>query len=171
MPKKKASAAASTKIIQHGKPRFEYSQITPYIFLGTDMCCQPHFKNELLKKGIAADISLREKHVDTPFGVKYFLWLPTRDHYAPAQQQLLLGASAMDMLVKHKIKTYVHCKAGHGRSPTLVAAYFVLTGKTAGNAVAAVRRKRPGIHPTAVQLKALERFEKLAGRLEGSVGK
>ncbi|MBI2580741.1 dual specificity protein phosphatase family protein [Candidatus Woesearchaeota archaeon] len=173
MPKKRKAlaVAANTKVIPHGKPRFEYSRITPYIFLGTDMCCTQHFREELLSKGIAADVSLRGKHIDTPFGVKYFLWLPTRDHYAPSQQQLLLGASAMDTLVKQKIKTYVHCKAGHGRSPTLVAAYFILEGKNAKDAVAAVRRKRPGIHPTAVQLKALERFEKLAGRLVGGVGK
>lgn len=165
--KKKASAvAANTKIIPHGTPRFEYSQITPYIFLGTDMCCQPHFKKELLDKGISADISMREKHIDAPFGVKYFLWLPTRDHYAPSQQQLLLGAAAIDTLVKQKIKTYVHCKAGHGRSPTLVAAYFVLAGMSTKDAIAAVRRKRPGIHPTATQIKALAKFERSVRRAE-----
>lgn len=144
----------------HGKPRFEYNQITPQIFLGTDMCCTPHFKEELLKKGVAADVSLREKHLDTPYGVKFFLWLPTKDRYAPSRQQLLAGAKFIDTMVGQKVKAYVHCKAGHGRSPTLVAAYFILKGKSAKAALAAVRKKRPGIHPTAAQLKALKRFEK-----------
>ena len=55
---------------------------------------------------------------------------------------------------------YVHCKAGHGRSPTLVAAYLVLKGMSAKDAIATVRRKRPGIHPTALQVKALAKFER-----------
>ncbi len=144
----------------HGKPHFEYSQVTPQIFLGTDMCCQAHFKKELLGKGISADISLRGKHIDTPFGVKYFLWLPTKDRYAPSQRQLLAGAKFIDAMVGQKVKVYVHCKAGHGRSPTLVAAYFILKGKSAKAAMAAVRKKRPGIHPTAAQLRALKDFER-----------
>lgn len=155
-----SGSAANLTVIQHGTPHFEYSQITPYLFLGTDMCCQAHFRKELLGKGIAADVSLREKHIDTPFGVSYFLWLPTKDHYAPSQQQLLVGATAIDQLIRQRIKVYVHCKAGHGRSPTLVAAYFILKGSSAKEAVAAVRRKRPGIHPTAAQLLALKKFEK-----------
>ena len=112
------------------------------------------------RQGVSADISLRGKHIDTPFGVKYFLWLPTKDHYAPSQQQLLAGAAAIDTLVKQKAKVYVHCKAGHGRSPTLVAAYLILKGKSAKGAIAAVRKKRPGIHPTASQIRALARFER-----------
>ncbi|MBI2176416.1 dual specificity protein phosphatase family protein [Candidatus Woesearchaeota archaeon] len=152
---------AIAKVVPHGMPRFEYSRITPQIFLGTDMCCMPHFKEELLRKGVAADISLREKHIDTPYGVKFFLWLPTKDHYAPSQQQLLAGARFIDVMVSQKVKMYVHCKAGHGRSPTLVAAYLILEGKSANEAIAFVRKKRQGIHPTNAQLKSLKRFEKI----------
>ena len=71
-----------------------------------------------------------------------------------------MGAAAIDALVRQKVKVYVHCKAGHGRSPTLVAAYLILKGKSAKGAIAAVRRKRPGIHPTAPQIRALARFER-----------
>ena len=158
--------AANTVVVPHGNPRFEYSRITSRIFLGTDMCCRPHFKSELLSRGVSADISLREKHIDAPFGVSYFLWLPTRDRYAPTQKQLLVGATTIDVLVKQRVKVYVHCKAGHGRSPTLVAAYFILKGKTTLQAVAAVRKQRPGIHPTARQAKALRRFEEMVNKKE-----
>ncbi|MEK6853994.1 MAG: dual specificity protein phosphatase, partial [Nanoarchaeota archaeon] len=58
-------------------------------------------------------------------------------------------------------KVYVHCKAGHGRSPTLVAAYFILKGKSVKEALVSVRRKRPGIHPTYAQMKALKKFKGL----------
>ena len=158
--------AANTVVVPHGNQRFEYSRITPRIFLGTDMCCRLHFKSELLSRGVSADISLRGKHIDTPFGVNYFLWLPTRDRYAPTQKQLLVGATTIDVLVQQKVNVYVHCKAGHGRSPTLVAAYFILKGKTALQAVAAVRKQRPGIHPTARQAKALRRFEEMVNKKE-----
>ncbi len=104
----------------------EYSKITDLIYLGTNQCCQPHFEKSLLKKGIRADISLEKEKLDQPYGIDYFLWLPVTDGTAPTQEQLLIGAKAIKNFVDNKIKMYVHCKRGHGRSPTLVAAYFIL---------------------------------------------
>lgn len=137
---------------------FEYSKITGYIYLGTNQCCQMHFDKILLKKGIKADISLEKEMLDSPFGVDYFLWLPVVDHKAPTQKQLLLGAKSIKNLVDNKTKVYVHCKRGHGRSPALVAAYFILEGLTLSEALKKVREKR-GIHLTKPQLKALKTFE------------
>ncbi len=48
---------------------FEYSKITEYIYIGTNQCCQMHFKKSLLKKGVNADISLEKENLDTPYGV------------------------------------------------------------------------------------------------------
>jgi|TARA_B100000315_G_scaffold226314_1_gene233169 protein-tyrosine phosphatase len=45
-------------------------------------------------------------------------------------------------LVDKNIKVYVHCERGHGRSPTLVAAYFILEGLSASEAIKKVRDKR-----------------------------
>jgi protein-tyrosine phosphatase len=136
---------------------FEYNQITKYIYLGTNQCCQIHFDKLLLKKGVEADISLEKEKLDAPYGVKYFLWLPVTDKKAPTQKQLLLGAKIMKNLVDNKIKVYVHCKRGHGRSPTLVAAYFILRGLSYNKAVKKIRNKRQ-IHLTQLQIKALKRF-------------
>lgn len=139
---------------------FEYNKITDYIYLGTNQCCTRHkFAEELIKKGIEVDISLESERIDSPFGAKYFLWLPVKDHTAPTQKQLLVGAKALKNFVDNKIKVYVHCKRAHGRSPTLIAAYFILEGLKTMEAIKIIKRKRQ-IHLRKSQLKALKNFEK-----------
>lgn len=72
-------------ILKHGKLTFEYSKINSYIFMGTNKCCQVHFKNALLKKDIEVDISLEQEKLDQPFWVKYFdvPWIVTNTKYTP----------------------------------------------------------------------------------------
>ena len=148
------------KMVKHGKLIFEYNKITDYIFLGTNQCCQVHFKKELLKKGIKADISLEGEKLDMPFGVDYYLWLPTKDHTAPSQKQLKVGVDFIESLIKNKEKVYVHCQRGHGRAPTLVAAYLISKGKTIEEAYEFIKKKRKTIHPNKLQKSALMRFIK-----------
>lgn len=140
--------------------KFNYSKITEHIFLGTNFCCKLHFDEELLKKGITTDISLEEESLEHPFGVKYFLWLPTKNYHAPTQPQLLLGAVTIDLLTETGANVYIHCKSGHGRAPTLVAAYFISQGKTLKEAINLVKDKRPEMHLTQKQIEALKKFEK-----------
>ena len=136
----------------------EYNQVTEQIYLGTNQCCQLHFEESLLKAGIRADISLEKERLDAPFGVDFFLWLPVTDCEPPSREQLLIGARVIKELVDNNIKVYVHCKRGHGRSPTLVAAYFILEGLSASRAIKKVRNKRR-IHLRLAQIKALKEFE------------
>lgn len=138
---------------------FEYSRINNNIYIGTNQCCQIHFKKILLKKGINADISLEKERIDYPLGIDYFLWLPVKDHSAPTQKQLELGSKAIKDLVSKRMKVYVHCKRGHGRSPTLVIAYFISEGMKYYDAAKLVREKR-AIHLTKLQINALRKFEK-----------
>lgn len=142
----------------------EYDQITEHIYLGTNQCCQPHFEESLLKAGIRADISLEYERLDTPFGVDFFLWLPVVDKQPPSQQQLLVGAKTIKDLVDNNIKLYVHCKRGHQRSPTLVAAYFILEGLGPRSAIKRVRDKR-AIHLTRGQMKALTEFRRVVSKM------
>lgn len=138
---------------------FEYNKITEHIYLGTNQCCQLHFKKSLLKKGIRADISLEKERLDNPLGVDYFLWFPVSDYKPPTHKQLLIGAKAIKNFVDNKIKVYVHCKRGHGRSPALVAAYFILEGMKTNEAIKKIRNKRKTIHLQQSQIKALKKFE------------
>jgi len=123
------------------------------------MCCQRYFDKRLLKLGIEADISLEYERVDSPFGVRYFIWIPTKDRTPPPQRQLFVGARMLKELVDNRIKTYVHCKHGHGRAPTLVAAYFVLQGTPLREAIKRIRERRPAIHLERMQIRALKKFE------------
>lgn len=138
----------------------EYARITEHVYLGTNMCCQTHFDEQLLAEGLEADISLEEERLDAPQGVKFFFWFPTKDKTAPSHRTLLLGAELIQHLADLGIKTYVHCKWGHGRSPTLIAAYLVLTGISTEEAFTLIKRKRPSIHPMPEQVAAVRDFER-----------
>lgn len=138
--------------------QIDYSNIVDGIYIGTNQCCQTHFDEELKSAGIDADVSLEESRVDAPFGVSFYLWLPTKDQAAPTQEQLGFGVSALENLVATKKMIYVHCKNGHGRAPTLVAAYLIKKGKTVDEAIDFIKSKRPSIHLQESQLDALKVF-------------
>ena len=148
------------KRVEHGERIVDYNKIDDNIYIGTNQCCQVHFDDNLLMLGITSDISLEENRVDTPFGVESYLWLPTKDHTPPSADQLQLGARYIKNLVEEGKMLYVHCKNGHGRAPTLVSAYYILTGKTADEAIAFVESKREGAHIEDVQKEALREFER-----------
>lgn len=136
----------------------DYHEITGGIFIGTNQCCQAHFDERLRAAGITADISLEEGRIDQPFGVEFYLWLPVRDQAAPSQDQLSVGVSVLTLLLRMGRKVYVHCRQGHGRAPTLVAAYLIAQGRTVDEAVDLVSRKRPLVHLSEAQRAALEAF-------------
>ena len=143
--------------MKHAKT--DYSQITNEIYVGTNFCCKAHFDKKLLNLGITTDISLEETRLDSPFGVVCYLWLPVNDHNAPTHYQFLVGISCIKNAVKTKNKVYIHCKNGHGRAPTLVAAYLTTQGMSVEEAIALIKSKRPEIHLEQSQLQAIKRFQ------------
>jgi protein-tyrosine phosphatase len=145
----------------HPKNILDFNYIADGIYIGTNQCCQMHFDELLRKKeGITADISLEEEKLDMPFGVDFYTWLPVEDHKAPQESMMELGVSVLENLVAMKKKVYVHCKNGHGRAPTLVAAYLIKKGMTAEEAIRLIKEKRPAMHLSDEQTKALKGFEK-----------
>lgn len=139
---------------------FQFSKITDLIYLGTNLCCTaaPHVK-VLLDLGIKADIDLEEEKQEQTPGVDIYLWLPVRDHNAPTQEQLDTGVVVIDSLIKNQKKVYIHCKNGHGRSPTLLAAYFISSGMKVNDAINTIKSKRPEIHLRESQIEALNKFK------------
>lgn len=137
----------------------EFSQVTPNIYLGTNLCCtlKPHIQT-LLDLGITAEINLERERTDTIPDVPMYLWIPVRDKTAPSPVQLEGGVALIDQMVQLNKKVYVHCQYGHGRSPTLVAAYFISKGMSARDAIEKVKTRRPEIHLEPVQRQALENF-------------
>lgn len=138
---------------------FQFNQITDLIYLGTNLCCSamPHIKI-LLDLGIKADIDLEEGRQEQTPGIDTYLWLPVKDHFAPTQEQLDTGVAAIDSLVKNQKRIYIHCKNGHGRGPTLLAAYFISQGMEVNEAIEKIKSKRLEIHIREVQMEALNKF-------------
>lgn len=144
----------------HAVPELEFNHIADGIYVGNNQCCQTHFDKKLRKEGISADISLESDRLDEPKGVEFYLWLPVKNLSAPTQDQLDLGVANLDRMVASGKKVYVHCRNGHGRAPTLVAAYLIKNGMTADAAIAFVKERRPAIHLEESQAEALKIFEK-----------
>lgn len=136
--------------------KLDYNRITDHIFVGTNACCKAHFEKELIDKGVEADISLENDRVDAPFGIDYFLWLPTVDHTAPSPEQLRIGIMFIEQCVAMNKKIYIHCRNGHGRAPTLVTAYLITKkSMSADDAIAFIKAKRPTMHLEGNQIKVL----------------
>lgn len=139
-------------------PELDFNYITDGIYIGTNQCCQTHFDERLKKEGITADISLEEDRLDAPFGVDFYVWIPVINHTPPTPDQLEFGISILDKLISMGKKIYVHCKNGHGRAPTLVAAYLISKGQSPESAEAFVKSKRFSIHFEEAQRQALLDF-------------
>lgn len=139
----------------------DYSEITPLIHIGKNTCCTTHFEENLLSRGVRADISLEEERIDQPYGVDFFLWLPTKDHTAMTHEKADLGIITLKFFEQRSIPCFVHCKNGHGRAPMLVAAYFIEEKKmTADEAISVLKQKRPSAHLQEVQIAFLREREK-----------
>jgi len=143
----------------HPKNKLDFNYIADGIYIGTNQCCQTHFDEDLVKGGVRADISLEEERLDAPFGVEFYVWIPVKNHEAPTKDQLEFGVSVLNKIIAMKKKVYVHCKNGHGRAPTLIAAFLIKQGKTTDEAIALVKSKRPSIHLTEAQKESLKIWE------------
>ena len=139
--------------------QIQWNQITDSIIVGTNLCCTNH-ASDLYALNVQADIDLEEadKQTHVPMNVPITLQLPTPDHEAPTPDQLFAGTALLQQLTERGQLAYVHCRLGHGRSPTLVVAYLIRQGMSVDEAIAAVAAKRPEIHIEPAQREALERF-------------
>jgi len=141
---------------------FDYSEITPLIYIGQNSCCVTHFDATLRARGVRADISLEGEQIDHRYGVEVFLWLPIDDHTAMSHEKADLGILTLRYFAEKNIPCFVHCKNGHGRAPMLVAAYLIADhGKTAEEAVAYIKERRPVMHLQDAQLAFLKEREAL----------
>lgn len=143
----------------HPEKPTELSRITDQLFVGTNMCCGVHGE-KLAELGFTVDLDLEEERQESPPRLTAYLWLPVEDHRAPTQQQLALGVAFIGEVVASGGKVFVHCRQGHGRGPTLAAAYFIAQGKSTREAIQLVQSGRPEAHPEPPQVAALQEFER-----------
>lgn len=87
--------------------------------------------------------------------------VPVVDMEAPTQEQLEHCLLAIERANNGQMGVAVHCGAGMGRTGVVLACYFVTKGLSAQNAIARVRRMRPGSIETDEQADAVEEFARL----------
>ena len=150
----------------HPQNQLEFNYIADGIYIGTNRCCQMDFDAVLVKEEITYDISLEKERIDAPYGVTSYVWIPVEDHQAPTQEQIEFGVFVLEKIVAMGKKVYVHCKNGHGRAPTLVAAYFIKQGNTVDEAIAIIKEKRQTTHLEEVQVQALHQW---AGSIKNQI--
>jgi atypical dual specificity phosphatase len=89
----------------------------------------------------------------------FSLHLPIEDMHPPSQGQIDLGVSAIAKAIGNQLGVGVHCRAGMGRTGTLLACWLVHhENLSAGDAITRVRRLRPGSIETEEQADAIVEY-------------
>jgi atypical dual specificity phosphatase len=86
------------------------------------------------------------------------LHVPVTDMDAPTQSQIDRCISSIAKAQEKNMGVAVHCGAGLGRTGVILACYFVTKGLSADDAIARVRRMRPGSIETDEQGEAVKEF-------------
>ena len=112
--------------------------------------------------GVRGVVTLTESPLERALveelGMRY-LHLPIVDYTPPTLRQMNEFVEFVDHIQEtEKGATLVHCMAGIGRTGTMLAAYLIAKGQTPSDAIATVRRKRPGSIETREQERSLIRF-------------
>lgn len=94
------------------------------------------------------------------------LHVPVIDMEPPTQEELDRCVSSIFKANERSMGVAVHCGAGLGRTGVILAGYFVMKGLTAKNAIARVRRLRPGSIETDAQEQTIIEFARRQGREE-----
>lgn len=111
----------------------------------------------LKRVGVTKLITLTETSLDQDLLKSYELkniWEPMPDMHPPGLEQAIrLCEGIQQSIAQHEVVA-VHCRAGHGRTGTLLALYLIWEGQSAMEALENVRR----IEPRWIQSKSQEDF-------------
>jgi atypical dual specificity phosphatase len=88
----------------------------------------------------------------------FAMHVPVEDMHPPTQKQIDLCLSAIDKARTQNFGVGIHCGAGLGRTGTIIACFFVARDMPPREALARVRRLRPGSVETPEQEEAIAEF-------------
>jgi len=94
----------------------------------------------------------------------FLVHVPVEDLTPPTPEQVEQCMATIQRAQEQNMGVGVHCRAGLGRTGTVLACYFVTKGLTAKNAVARVRRLRPGSIENEEQERAVDEFAERQGK-------
>lgn len=116
----------------------------------------------LQQLGIQALLSLSEERLpENLLRIYHIQWehLPVTDFTAPTLEQVEHALTIIDGFLERGLPVAVHCRAGLGRTGTILACYLVAQGSSAKDAIRQVRTKRPGSIETPEQEAVIEAYE------------
>jgi atypical dual specificity phosphatase len=98
----------------------------------------------------------------------FSMHIPVEDMHPPTAKQIELCLSAIDKAHARNFAVAIHCGAGLGRTGTMLACYLIKKkGMTATEAIAQVRKVRPGSIETPEQVDAVSEFARRLKRATG----
>ncbi|MCC5877512.1 MAG: dual specificity protein phosphatase family protein [Candidatus Sumerlaeia bacterium] len=123
---------------------------------------------EARDSGITAIVSLTEKSLPAAVFKEYgldHLHLPIEDFTPPTMEQVKRFVAYVNKIKEGgKGSTLVHCRAGIGRTGTMLACYLVSTGMSAEDAIDRIRNLRPGSIETFDQEFIVREYAKSLGK-------
>ena len=116
----------------------------------------------LYAEGIRAVVSLTERPLEmnkVEAKNMAYLHLPIQDMSAPTLEDIITFVQFIDQAVDKGLPVVVHCSAGLGRTGTMLASYLVKIGSSTAEALAEIRKVRPGSVETPDQELAIYDYE------------